>query len=78
MADSTDNESISETVPKTLGAYLLDNVDGLKEFYAEFPAHNRKIKTPSVSVHVASPTFTNINPYPCSIGTVAANQAKVL
>jgi len=56
--DSTSrNESLTEVIPKALGQYLLANVEGLKEFYAEFPAAHRQFLTPSVSIIVSSDEF---------------------
>ena len=59
MPDSTSkNESVTEIVPKVLGQYLLKNVDGLKDFYDQFPAPNRRISLPSVSVLFQTPDWT--------------------
>ena len=59
MADSTDkNESFTEVVPKALGEYLLENVDGLREYYDQFPSSNMTLRTPSVSILMQSPEFT--------------------
>lgn len=73
MADKTDNESITEVVPKALGAYLLGAIRDLKEAYTEFPSANQRLEMPSVSIHVASPEFANLQPYPSGKrGTVPA------
>lgn len=59
MADSTSrNESITEILPKALGKYLLDEVSGLKDYYDQFPAPNRSIDMPSVSILFQTPEFT--------------------
>lgn len=64
MADSTSrNESITEALPKALGKYLLDNVEGLKEYYDEFPEANQVIKLPSVSVFCTNNEFRPMQPY---------------
>ena len=56
--DSTSkNEELSEVIPKALGKYLLENVEGLKEYYDEFPAAHRNFVTPSVSIIVSSDSF---------------------
>jgi hypothetical protein len=59
LSDSTSrNESITEVIPKALGKYLLDNVEGLKEYYDQFPAPNMSINTPSVSILMKAPVFS--------------------
>ncbi len=65
MADVTENESITEIVSKTLGRYLLDEVEGLRDYYDEFPQASRDFRTPSVSVIVSVADFRPITPYPC-------------
>ena len=63
MADTTNNESISEIVPKTLGKHLVGSVSSLREYYQEFPSANRKLRMPSISVFVSSAPFRAITPY---------------
>ena len=59
MSDSTNrNESITEVLPKALGQYLLDEVDALREYYEEFPAPNRTINLPSISLFLGPLEFT--------------------
>lgn len=83
MADSTSkNESISEVVPYQLGKYLKDTVQGIKEFYDEFPNASVKLKMPSVSVIASKTDFSPaMVPYynePIDPLAIVANKANVL
>lgn len=79
MSDSTsNNESITEIVPKALAAYLLKNVQGLKQAFDEFPASTQKIDMPSVSVFASSNAeFRPLMPYTQPITGIANSKAKV-
>ena len=65
MADITDNESITDIVPKRLGQYLTENISSLKDYYAEFPASHRDMRMPSVSVITSSAEFRAQQASPC-------------
>lgn len=83
MADSTaKNESISEVVPYQVGKYLKDTVQGLREFYDEFPNASVKLKMPSVSVIASKTDFkpTMVPYYDKDIvpADIVANKANVL
>lgn len=65
MADSTENESITEIVSKTLGKYLIGEIQDYEDYYAEFPQASRDFRTPSVSIVGANIEFRPISPYPC-------------
>ena len=76
--DSTINsESLSEVIPKALGVHLLKNVKGLRDFYDEFPAANRSVRTPSVSIIVSSDDFRAVNHKIPQKSTVAPSPATV-
>lgn len=81
MSDSTsNNESITEVVPKALAAYLLKSVQGLKQAFDEFPASTQKIDMPSVSVFAASDArFRPLMPYtiPIDPTKITGHKAKV-
>jgi hypothetical protein len=78
VADSTDNESIIEVVPKVLGQYLLDNVQGLREYYEEFPSAHERIRTPSVSIIAATTDFRPMAaPYKLEQGNIVRSQSTV-
>lgn len=81
MSDSTsNNESITEIVPKVLAAYLLKNVQGLKQAFDEFPASTQKIDMPSVSVFASSNAqFRPLMPYiiPVDPAKIVNSKAKV-
>lgn len=66
MADTTDNESITEIVPKRLGQYLVEEVTGFREYYSQFPDASSNFLMPSVSVTIATNEFRPITPYPCA------------
>jgi hypothetical protein len=63
VADTTQNESITEAVPTVLGKYLVDEVNSLREYYPEFPAPNMTLEMPSVSIFAPSPEFRPLTPY---------------
>ena len=65
MADSTENESITEIVPKVLGQYLIGEIQDYRDYYAEFPQASRDFRTPSVSIILADSDFRPLTPYPC-------------
>jgi len=79
MADSTrDNESLTEVVPAVLGKYLLEQIRDLKEYYPEFPAANRTMRMPSVSIIAAAPEFKpKANVTALSTGTIVSSKAEV-
>lgn len=77
MADSTDNESISEVIPKALGKYLLDNVKGLREYYPEWPSAHERIRLPSVSIFTGSSDFRPAMPYIKSMGAVSNSASEI-
>jgi len=64
VSDSTNNESITEVIPKVLAKYLKDNVQGLVQALDEFPAPTVKLSMPSVSVFASSNAeFRPLMPY---------------
>ncbi len=79
MSDSTsNNESIEEIIPKALGEYLLESVQGLREFYDEWPSANTRLKMPSVSIIAKRTEFKPAAvPYKIQVGTVVNNKALV-
>jgi hypothetical protein len=83
VSDSTsNNESITEVVPKVLGEYLLNNVSGLREFYDEWPNASIKLKMPSVSIISTRmdfrPTSVPYKDKDIQPAEIVANKAKVL
>ena len=80
MSDSTaSNESITEIVPKVLAAYLLANVQGLKQALDEFPPSTLKMDLPSVSVFASSNAeFRPLMPYLDAAPTVVVNNKSKL
>ena len=79
-ADSTtSNESLTEVIPAVLGKYLLEEVSQLKEYYPEFPAANRTMKMPSVSIICQAPEFKpKANVSAVSQGSITNSKAKVV
>jgi len=63
VADKTDNEAITEIVPKRLGQYLLDTVSSLREFHPEFPPANMSLRLPSITAFAPDPDFRPLTPY---------------
>ena len=78
MADRTRNESITESITKTLAEYLEEESDTIRQTIIDFPEPNLKLKMPSVSVMAPSMEFEPTgNPYRCNNLPDSGNKAKV-
>lgn len=80
MADRTENEAITEIVPKRLGQYLLKTISDFKEFHPEFPPANMPLRLPSITIFAPDPDFRPLTPYlkkPIDPANIKNSKAKV-